>query len=174
MCDEVHALVEARIVALKLRADETLTLVARGDGAKYEEDWKAQMPRISGQGGDLLSQARDDAADAVVRDQVASAIDNSRAWQDSHRRLRELDNGGQYDEAVKLAIGTDQKGSAVAFNELDENLSSAIQKGREKFVEGTSSAQNALGGLVPGVAVLALIGAGGAFFGIRQRLREYR
>jgi hypothetical protein len=173
--EQVDALVQARIVALKCRADETLTLVARGDGGtKYEDDWKAQAPKISGRGGDLLSQARDAAADSAIKSQVGSAIEHSQAWQDAHRRLRDMDNGGQYDEAVKLAIGTDEKGSGVAFNKLDENLSAAIQKGREKFVEGTSAAENALGGLVPGVAVLALIGGGGALFGIRQRLREYR
>lgn len=173
---QVDALVQARIVALKCRADETLALVARGDGTAYEKEWQQLAPSISGKGGDreLLAPARDNAADAAIRDQVDSAIRNSQAWQDAHRRLRELDNNGQYDEAVKLAIGADEKGAAVSFNKLDENLSVAIQKGREKFVEGTSGAENALGGLVPGVAVLALIGAAGAMFGIRQRLREYR
>lgn len=172
---QVDALVQARIVALKCRADETLTLVARGDGAAYEKEWQQLAPAIAGKGDrDLLSQARASAADAAIRDQVDSAVRNSQAWQDAHRKLRELDDKGQYDEAVKLAIGPDEKGAAVSFNKLDEDLSAAIQKGREKFVEGTSAAENALGGLVPGVAVLALIGAAGALFGIRQRLREYR
>ncbi|MBP2322207.1 hypothetical protein JOF56_002592 [Kibdelosporangium banguiense] len=173
---QVDVLVQARIVALKCRADETLTLVARGDGAAYEKEWQELAPAISGKGGDreLLGQARDIAADSAIRDQVTSAIQSSQAWQDAHRRLRELDGSGQYDEAVKLAIGTDEKGAAVSFNKLDQDLSNAIQKGREKFVEATGAAENALGGLVPGVAVLALIGAGGALFGIRQRLREYR
>ena len=55
-----------------------------------------------------------------------------------------------------------------------DRLSGAIQKARENFVEATTSAQNALTGIVPGVAVLALLGAAGTLVGIRQRLREYR
>ncbi|CAM3448169.1 hypothetical protein KIPE111705_09225 [Kibdelosporangium persicum] len=175
---QVDVLVQARIVALKCRADETLTLVARGEGgAEYEKEWQVLAPTISGKGDgdkDLLVKARDAATDSAVSGEVRSAIDNAQAWQEAHRKMRELDDGGQYDQAVAMAIGDDDTGAAKAFNRLDENLSSAIQKGREKFVESTSSAENALIGLVPGVAVLALIAAGGALVGIRQRLREYR
>ncbi|MCE7005459.1 hypothetical protein LWC34_21895 [Kibdelosporangium philippinense] len=174
---QVDVLVQARIVALKCRADETLTLVARGDGAMYEKEWQELAPTISGKGNadaDLLVKAREAATDSAISGQVRGAIDNVQAWQEAHRQLRELDDGGQYDKAVDMAIGNKDNSAAVAFNKLDENLSGAIQKGREKFVEATSSAENALIGLVPGVAVLALIGAGGALVGIRQRLREYR
>ncbi|ONI73121.1 hypothetical protein ALI144C_45055 [Actinosynnema sp. ALI-1.44] len=174
---QVDVLVQARIVALKCRADETLTLVARGDGTAYEKEWQELAPTISGKGEndkDLLAKARASASDPAISQQVRGAIDNAQAWQEAHRKLRELDDTGQYDQAVSMALGDDDKDAASAFNKLDENLSNAIQKGREKFVESTSSAQNALTGLVPGVAVLALIGAGGALVGIRQRLREYR
>ncbi|MFC0115329.1 hypothetical protein [Kibdelosporangium aridum] len=174
---QVDVLVQARIVALKCRADETLTLVARGDGAMYEKEWQELAPTISGKGGsdkDLLVKAREAATDSTISQQVRGAIDNAQAWQEAHRQLRELDDGGQYERAVDMAIGDKDDSAAKAFNRLDENLSGAIQKGREKFVEATSSAENALTGLVPGVAVLALIGAGGALVGIRQRLREYR
>ncbi|RSM84301.1 hypothetical protein DMH04_21635 [Kibdelosporangium aridum] len=173
---QVDVLVQARIVALKCRADETLTLVARGDGAMYEKEWQELAPTISGAGGDkdLLVKAREAATDSTISEQVRGAVDNAQSWQEAHRKLRELDDGGQYEKAVEMAIGDKDDSAAKAFNRLDENLSGAIQKGREKFVEATSSAENALTGLVPGVAVLALIGAGGALVGIRQRLQEYR
>jgi hypothetical protein len=58
--EQVDVLVQARIVALKGRADETLTLVARGDGVAYEKEFQDLSPTISGQGGgaDLLTKAR--------------------------------------------------------------------------------------------------------------------
>jgi hypothetical protein len=167
---QVDALVQARIVALQGRADETLTLVGRGDGAGYEQEFQQLAPKQS----DLLQKARSQSADPAITKQVDAAIANAQTWADAHKKIRDLDNGGQYDEAVKLAIGPDDKGATAAFNRLDENLSSAIQQGREKFVTSISTAQNALLGIVPGVALLALVAAGGSLTGIRQRLREYR
>nr|CTQ93533.1 possible membrane protein [Kibdelosporangium sp. MJ126-NF4] len=174
---QVDVLVQARIVALKCRADETLTLVARGDGAAYEKEWQELAPTIAGKGNDdkdLLVRAQKAAGDPAIGQQVRGAIDNAQAWQEAHKKVRELDDGGQYDQAVDMAVGGDDKDAATAFNRLDEHLSSAIQKGREKFVDATTSAGNALIGLVPGVVLLSLVGAGGALVGIRQRLREYR
>jgi hypothetical protein len=165
---QVDVLVQARIVALKCRADETLTLVARGDGAVYEKEFQELAPTIDG----LLRKASSEAADPQIRAKADAAAGDAKAWLEAHGKIRVLDNGGQYDEAVKLAIGAE--GAAAAFNRLDENLSAAIQQGRVKFVEATSSAENALTGLVPGVAVLALVAAAGSMVGIRQRLREYR
>jgi hypothetical protein len=168
---QVDALVQARIVALQRRADETLTLVARGDGgAGYETGFQDLAPKQDS----LLQKARGQSTDPAVTKQIDDAIANAKTWSDIHKSIRDLDNGGQYDQAVKMAIGLDDKGAATAFNKLDGNLDDAIQAGREKFVKATSTAQNVLLGIVPGVALLALIAAGGSMMGIRQRLREYR
>lgn len=157
---QVDTLVQARIVALQARADETLTLVAHGDGANYESDFQSLItPKLT----DLLDKAG--ATDATA---------DTKAWLAIHKNIRDLDNSGQYDQAVKLAIGTDDKGAAAAFGKLDDTLSAAIQRGREKFVASMSTADNSLFGIVPGVALLALLAAGGTLTGIRQRLREYR
>jgi hypothetical protein len=155
---QVDGLVKARIVALKMRADETLVLVARGDGASYEQEFQKLAP-------DLL---------AALGDRGPVNDDDARTWLDTHKKIRELDNGGQFDEAVKLAIGPDGKGAAAAFSRLDKQLSDAIQQGRDKFVESTTTAYNALEALFPGVAVLAMIAVLGSMMGIRQRLQEYR
>jgi hypothetical protein len=168
---QVDALVQARIVALQRRADETLTLVARGDGgAGYEAGFQNLGPKQDS----LLQKARGQSTDSAVTKQIDDALANAKTWSDIHKGIRDLDNGGQYDQAVKMAIGLDDKGAATAFNKLDENLDKAIQAGREKFVNATSTAQNVLLGIVPGVALLALVAAGGSMMGIRQRLREYR
>jgi hypothetical protein len=173
--DQVEVLVKARITTLKCRADETLTLVARGDGAKYEEDFKKLAPNISGTSeANYLVRAKNLASSEQVAGDVQTAIDNTNAWLDAHNRIRDLDNKGQYEDAVKAAIGDAPDSGATAFAKLDENLLKALNAGRQEFLNQTLTAQNALTGLVPGIVVLALIAAAGVIVGIAQRLREYR
>lgn len=172
---QVELAVQARIAALKMRANETLTLVARGDGGAYEEEWKELAPEISGDVPEnLLVRAQEVAADEQTRDVLEEARQNVADWMELHGQVRELDDGGSYQEAVALAIGADPEGAATKFSELDGNLLEAINNGRVQFVEETSAAHSALTGLVPGAAVLALLAATGVTMGIRQRLREYR
>jgi hypothetical protein len=172
---QVELAVQARIVALTMRANETLTLVARGDGGGYEDEWQDLAPRIAGDGQEnLLVRAQELAADEQTRDVLEEARQNVADWLELHREVRELDDNGSYQEAVALAIADDPEGAATKFSELDGNLLRAINNGRAQFVEETSAASGALTGLVPGAAVLALLAATGVTMGIRERLREYR
>ncbi|HEV7648296.1 MAG TPA: hypothetical protein VGP26_09050 [Actinophytocola sp.] len=167
---QVELAVQARITALKMRANETLTLVARGDGGEYEAEWKKLATEISGD-DNLLARARAIAADGTV---LGDAEDNVRDWLTAHEKVRDLDDGGAYQEAVALAIGDAKDGAAAAFNDLDGNLSGAINDGRAVFVDQTGAASSVMTALVPGVAVLALLAAAGVTMGIRERLQEYR
>jgi hypothetical protein len=167
---QVELAVQARITALKMRANETLTLVARGDGGEYEDEWKKLVQQVSGD-GNLLVRAQALAANGDVLEAAQGDVSD---WLDAHDKVRELDDGGSYQEAVALAIGDAQDGAAVAFNDLDGNLSSAIDDGRAVFVDQTGAASAAMTALVPGVVVLALFAAAGVTMGIRDRLQEYR
>lgn len=173
---QVEAIVQARIAALKMRANETLTLVARGDGGEYEDEFDQLSKQISGTGDEnLLARAQRLAATEEASDLLRAAQRDADDWLAAHRRIRELDDGGSYQEAVSLATSTQAKTSAATiFNRLDDNLLKALNEGRQKFVEETSAAGNVMTGLVPGVAALALVAAAGVTMGIRQRLREYR
>lgn len=173
---QVEVIVQARIVALKMRANETLTLVARGDGGDYEEEFKKLAEEISGDGdGNLLNQARGLAENKETQDLIDAAQKNADDWLAAHQRVRELDDGGSYQEAVSLAISTAAKTSAATmFSKLDDNLMKALRSGREQFAEETSAASNVMTGLAPGIAVLALVAAAGVTMGIRDRLQEYR
>lgn len=174
---QVDVLVRARIAALQARADETLTLVARGDGAAYERDFAnlaGQLTGSDGQGG-LLGEARGLAAGGAAADKIDAAIRDAAAWFKAHGDVRRQDDDGQYQDAVDTAIRDDkQNGAAGAFVRLDENLLAAIKVGRQEFLDDTRGAERALTVLAPGIAVLALIAAAGAAMGIRERLREYR
>ncbi len=174
---QVDVLVRARIAALQARADETLTLVARGDGAAYEKDFvevAAQLGGPDGQGG-LLGEAKGLAAGGSAADKIDAAIREAAVWFKAHGEVRRQDDDGSYQDAVDTAIRDDkQNGAAGAFLRLDENLVAAINVGRQQFLDDTRAAERSLTLLAPGVAVLSLIAAAGVAMGIRERLREYR
>lgn len=166
----VDVLVQARSGAVQARADELLTLVARGDGASYEQDYQHLSPVV----GALLRQARSVmTGDADRHIDVALAALND--WQTAHKDVRAKDNGGDYAVAVRRAMDVSQPtGPAASFAKLDNALVSAINIGRQNFLNETSSAGTALALLAPGVAVLSVVAAAGVTIGIRDRLREYR
>lgn len=171
---QVEVIVQARIVALKMRANETLTLVARGDGGEYEDEFENLSKQVTGSGS-LLARARDMAATDETRDLLADAQKNVDDWLAAHKKIRELDDGGSYQEAVSLAISPDADTSAATmFTQLDENLLKALREARQQFAEETNGASNVMTGLTPGVAVLAVLAAAGVTMGIRERLQEYR
>jgi hypothetical protein len=172
---QVEIVVQARITALTLRANETLTLVARGDGGEYEAEFQELAGQLTGDGdSNLLVRAQALAETQEARNVLEQARMNAADWLEAHGRVRQLDDGGSYQDAVSLAIGDDPEGAATMFNRLDDNLLQALNHGREEFVDETSAASRMLTGLVPGVALLALLAAVGVTMGIRDRLQEYR
>ncbi|HKN54432.1 MAG TPA: hypothetical protein VJX66_18165 [Amycolatopsis sp.] len=173
---QVDVLVRARIAALQARADETLTLVARGDGGAYEQDFAglaAQLVGTDGKSG-LLGEARGLTADDGAK-KVADATTAANDWIVAHKKVRSQDNAGEYQDAVQLAIQLDRQGGAApAFNRLDDSLQAAINVGRQQFLDDTHGGGAALTLLAPGLAILAVVAAAGVTMGIRERLREYR
>ncbi|GAB3573313.1 hypothetical protein GCM10027445_32350 [Amycolatopsis endophytica] len=167
---QVDVLVRARIAALQARANEMLTLVARGDGSTYEQDFDALAPQVTG----LLDEARGFATGEMGRE-VQGAADSAKRWLDTHQEIRAKDVDGAYSDAVKLAVDSSvQGGAATTFANLDDALVAAIEQGRQSFLDDTRGGDRALTLLAPGLAVLAVVAAGGATMGIRDRLREYR
>jgi hypothetical protein len=170
---QVDLLVEARIAALRGRGDEALTLVARGSGAPFEQDYAAAMERLvgaDGRGG-LLGRAR---SDPTGRGVVDSAIGNAGGWLSVHRRLRTLDDDGRYPEAVVLAVGTGADSAGGRFNRLDEDLARAIAHHDDRFTREVGRAGTASAGADVGLAVLTLVLVTGVVVGLQQRIAEYR
>jgi hypothetical protein len=174
---QVDVLARARIAALQARADETLTLVARGDGAEYETDFASNAAQLVGQDGKggLLGEAKGLSVGRGSAGQVDAAARSAAAWLAAHAQVRKFDTSGQYQEAVNLAADDSMPDSAAAsFLRLDDNLVGAIKVYRQGFLDDTRNADRALLALAPGLGVLAVIAAAGATIGIRERLREYR
>ncbi|ALG07935.1 hypothetical protein [Kibdelosporangium phytohabitans] len=167
---QVDVLARARIATLQARGDETLTLVARGTGKVYEDDFDQVTRSLSG----LLNEAVGKATDGAVSAKVTSARSTTDEWLRAHDELRKQDDGGNYAAAVRLAIAAVPEGTAAAFDKLDTDLRGAIDLTRAAFNARIRDANDALGGTVVVVSLLALVVAAGATAGLWQRLKEYR
>lgn len=158
--DDVSAVGTARVQGNLAKSSESLTLIARGSGKPYEDAWLA--------------------SDASVRDHLALVRDSSvfanqwQAYAQVHTQIRGLDDGGSWDDAVTLAVGSDAGSSNATFAPFDQAVAA--------FVSGTgASAVTSLrghqAGLVLGCVLTFLAGLGAAWSasrGIATRLREYR
>jgi hypothetical protein len=173
--DQVAVLVQARFAAVQARADETLTLVVRGNGQSYQTDYLTAVNRLGGRDGTegLLGQARAMTKDPAVRSMLDNAIQAQQAWLTVHRRIRDADNAGQYGQAVQDSIGTSASSSGTLFADLDRNLVSALDSARTAFHQEASAADASMTLLRPGLIVLAVVIGVASGFGIWERLREY-
>jgi len=167
---QADTLARARIATLNARADETLTLVARGAGKAYQDDYVKLNDSLR----TLLDNARGAATDSAVGDNVAAAIDDHRAWSDAHADIRAADDSGDYTSAVRVAIEPVPDGAVVAFDELDGDLRAAIERTRAAFGAEVTDGSAAVAGTVAAVSVLAVVVAAASAAGIWRRLKDYR
>jgi hypothetical protein len=168
---QVELMSQARIHALQARADEALTLVAHGSGGSFDSDFTTEFGRLTAD----LDRARRDAADGAVRAALGDAAGRAAAWHAAHRRVRAADDGGQYSDAVTLAIGTDDPGGgAASFNALDADLARSIAAANAAFDADAARAGKALWGTGVGFLLLTLVLLVGVVAGFQQRIGEYR
>jgi hypothetical protein len=173
--EQVDLLVQARIAALTARADEALTLVARGSGGDLDKDFDSQLKTLAGDGsGGLLARVRNSTSDGKVADIMAGAQSDARTWLASHKKERDLDNGGNYPEAVQLAVGTGKDSTGAVFKHLDDQLASAIDKANAAFNTEARAAADGFALAAPGLVVLTLLMLAGVVAGVQQRIAEYR
>jgi hypothetical protein len=173
---QVDRLAEARAAGLQARADEALTLVARGDGGDLEEDYAAMMRRLTGAdgAGGLLAQSRAAARDAETRQALDAATARAADWLAAHRAVRRLDDNGEYGRAVAAAIGPGPETTASIFNAYDAALARAVAVNGDRFQREARAADDALVGVDVATGVLAGVLVVGATVGLRRRLGEYR
>ena len=138
----------ARTAANDAKANESLRLISRGSGQVYEDRWGV--------------------ASETVEDNASG--ETLPFWADYvavHNRVVELDEGGQYDKAVKLST-------------TDTTLDAFDTRSQEVIADAGFETTDALrsgntGILVLGFFTLAIgiAAAGAATWGIGQRRREY-
>ena len=165
------ALDDARTAVLQARSGESLTLVARSARFASDDDVVAQVARVVGPDG-LLARGDGGAPGSAQRlCAVAAALDE---WRAAHQRVRELDDGGRYAEAVASVVTAQPGGSGAAFARLDAALADAIGAERAAYADDADAAARALTGVSIGPALLAVLAAVAVVAGLGRRIGEYR
>ena len=162
----VALLAETRIAALRERGDEALTLAARSGEGPLEAAFDATTTPLNR----LLAEAGT-AVDGSAGRAVESATAQHLAYVNAHDQVRKLDNNGDYDGAVALAIGAP---TSKTFTSLTNNIGRALEDRKDAFSAEIGAAGRGLGLLTVLGPLLALVVCGLAFAGIRARLEEYR
>ncbi|MDV9186953.1 hypothetical protein R6L23_01715 [Streptomyces sp. SR27] len=174
--ESLQVLNTARISSLTARANENLTLVARGavltedrTKDKYEADYAASMEALTG----ALAAADALADDADGRTPVDEAVNRVRTWQTLHKEARSKDEAGDYEGALVRIVGP-KDSTGQAFDQVDAALERALVHEKAEFTRSAEDAGAALTALPLGAAALGILGAAGAVLGINRRLSEYR
>jgi hypothetical protein len=188
-------LVQAEIAVLRAHADESLTLINRSGDDASETDFKLMERQLGPGAGTLLSQAR--AAGSPGYHWAASAGSAATAWYAIHRAVRDLDNGGDYPDAVYLAVGSGPAASpaviqrqeadlaqqfgpglpatsAGAFADVEADLTAAINADHASFTASARRGDAALAGLTTAMVIVPLVMTAGCAWGLSRRIAEYR
>lgn len=160
---------ESRLLTLQARGDEALTLAARAGSGPYEEDFATVEARLTQPGGPMVNQyGRLDDELGRTMDRAAKQFEQ---YATIHKDVRALDDNGEYDKAVALAIGPE---TSKAFDELRTDLDAALENRKAFFTGEIEGAGSGLGLLTVLGPLLALGVCVFAFAGLRARLEEYR
>ncbi|MEU4236718.1 hypothetical protein [Actinoplanes sp. NPDC026619] len=154
----IAELADARILALQERGDEALTLALHGSSDEPEQRWQKAEPELT---------------EALKNSYLpGSVLTAHTAYADAHKEVRRLDETvGDYDGAVKLAIGTE---TTTSFETVTNAIGTALDERKAAFTSEIDKAGNGLTALTILGPLVALIICALAFAGIRARLEEYR
>lgn len=157
------------ITAQQARADETLSLIRRGDEDVRKRSYYQRIEAMHQQLTEYL--ARDDAIDKT---DLQNADELLTRWRQADERLNQYIAVGNYRAATQVALGTGEDDSTPAFDKLDQALTSGIREARNQLRNDILSARRVLSGATVGGVVLSLSAAVAVALGLWPRLSEYR
>jgi len=158
------ALAQARIAAYDAKSNESLTLIARGTGQVYEAAYRTRLAQIQQQ----LGTAADVGVAGNARTELAD-------WDTVHQRIRTLDDAqGRWDQAVRLAIGSDPNSANAKFADFAATTRQALDDQAAAVSDRLASSRAVL--LITGwlTLLLGVLAAAAAWWGVSLRLEEYR
>ena len=167
-------LARADIAAQQARGDEVLNLISRSGSTSFQADFLSERNKIGPGSGTLLDLAATESPSGAGAAAVAAAQHDAPAWYSATGRVFRLDVAAHYADETRLVLGTGAGSSAAGFARLQRDLRRGLAADQVVFRSGASAGSGAFGGLEAGLAVAALIMAGGSAWGLSRRLAEYR
>lgn len=150
---------DARSLAFQARADESLSLILRSNSAPFQSDFTTKVGAASRRLGDRNELG------SVVLPSYADAVTTG---------VFDLQNSGQYGDAVAVALNTKEGSPTALFRQFDEASSQVVEASAASFRSSMSDAVGSIRRLRLLVPVLLLLSALFAAFGLQQRINEYR
>ncbi len=161
------ALSTARTSAYDAKANESLTLIRRGSGAAFEKAWQTSAAQVTASLSDLEGKP---SAASIAGDLATGWA----SYATAHQAIRAADDGGTWDNAVKLASAS---GSGTG-NEAFTAFADATTQQVDSFAAATASriqaAMSAVRILVWVMLAAALASAVLALRGVAKRIEDYR
>lgn len=166
---------QAQASAYDAVSNEALTLINRGNGQQYEDNWTHSS--------DVVDQALREASDrgATGAGTLATTYDK---YRDGHQTIRDYDNAGDWDDAVAISLGRDYGEATVSDDELQATVvpfGNFAEASAQLVDESSAAATSALAAATDGLGLMrVLVFLTGmlvivmAALGYGQRLREYR
>ncbi|SDE14693.1 hypothetical protein [Auraticoccus monumenti] len=154
----IRQLSAARTAGYDAKALESLTLISRGSGDAYEQSWVQQSDTVVG------------ALQAAGEDDLLTS------WQahvTAHQKIRELDDGGRWDDAVASATRDGDGRSNTTSTAFQDALAPVLDADVVAADGALSDQRVVLWVVAGGVALATLVGTGAALQGLQTRRREY-
>ena len=167
--ESLKTITNMSINAQQARADETLSLIRRGDEEVRKKSFYERIDAMHQQLDEYLSRP-----DAVDKADLRGAGELLAQWRRADDRINSYISVGNYRAATQVALGTGEDDSTPAFDKLDHALGKAKEQSRNELREDILDARRGLAGATVGGVVLSLGAAIAVALGLWPRLSEYR
>jgi hypothetical protein len=167
--DSLKIVTNVEITAQQARADETLSLIRRGDEEIRKQSFYQRIDAMHDQIDRYLARA-----DAVDKGELLGADQLLVRWRQANDRINSYIAVGNYRAATEVALGSAENDSTPAFDKLDESLVKVMDQSRTHLRSDVLNARNGLSGAQAGGVVLSLGAAIAVALGLWPRLKEYR
>ncbi|OBB69613.1 MULTISPECIES: protein kinase G-activating protein GlnX [unclassified Mycobacterium] len=167
--DSLRIVTNVAITAQQARADETLSLIRRGDEEKRKQSFYQRIDSMHQQLDQYMVRS-----DAVDKPDLEGADQLLLRWRQANDRINSYISVGNYRAATQVALGSSEDDSTPAFDKLEDELGKAIAQSRTHLRNDVLNARSGLSGAQVGGVVLSLGAAIAVALGLWPRLREYR
>ncbi len=166
--NDVRSLINLRGLGFRAQNEESQFLIARG--AIPESEFSVETDKVSALLEDLLTETTGDTTSGLDPNEVELLQTRWEAYRATRQGVKDLAVAGDRSEAIDLALGD----SALAFDSFDAEVEKLLTGSQTSFEVEMDSARSSLRFLDLVGPFLLLSGAVLMFFGMQQRIREYR
>jgi hypothetical protein len=167
--ESLKTVTNVAITAQQARADETLSLIRRGDEEIRKQSFYQRIDSMHQQLDNYMARP-----DAVDKPDLQGADQLLLRWRQANDRMNSYISVGNYRAATQVALGSGEDDSTPAFNKLEDEVGRAMEQSRIQLRNDVINARSGLSGAQVGGVVLSLGAAIAVALGLWPRLKEYR